>query len=77
MNMGQQFFDEPSADSISGPGVMLRKDGEPEAARPRMTAADAVYMTATVTAGVLLLISVLDFNSLKRMGAGFRRSWRV
>ena len=58
MNAGHQCFTEATADSTGTPESALAKDSEPEAAAPRMTAADAVYMTATLTAGVLLLISV-------------------
>ena len=58
MNAGHQCFNEATADSTCGPRLGLLKDSEPGAAQPRMTAADAVYMTATVTAVVLLLISV-------------------
>ena len=48
-----------ATDSTCGTALGRLKDNEPQAARSGMTAADAVYMTATVTAGVLLLISVL------------------
>ena len=59
MNTGQHRLSEAArADLSREPGLGLREGEQAEVATPRMTPADAVYMTATVTAVVLLLITV-------------------
>jgi hypothetical protein len=58
MSTGQQCCGGAAADSVSEFGLGLKDSEQAAVAKPGVTAADAVYMTATVTAVVLLLISV-------------------